>query len=90
MRPPLATLWRETVESGLLTSNFHSVNQTVSVRLKWAETEYKGRLVSIDSYMNLQLSGAEEYIDRKMTGALGEVLIRLVQKTSWGGVVPAC
>ncbi|KAK3997054.1 hypothetical protein QBC44DRAFT_364803 [Cladorrhinum sp. PSN332] len=52
------------------------VNKDVIVRLKWNETEYKGRLVSIDSYMNIQLSNTEEYIDRKLTGALGQVLIR--------------
>lgn len=54
----------------------HSVNEEVIVRLKWGQTEYKGRLVSIDSYMNIQLTGAEEYIDQKMTSALGQVLIR--------------
>jgi small nuclear ribonucleoprotein F len=54
------------------------VNKDVLVRLKWGETEYKGRLVSIDSYMNVQLSNTEEYIDQKMTGALGQVLIRWV------------
>jgi hypothetical protein len=32
--------------------------------------------VSIDSYMNIQLSGAEEWIDQKMTSVLGQVLIR--------------
>ncbi|KAH6621245.1 hypothetical protein B0J18DRAFT_369164 [Chaetomium sp. MPI-SDFR-AT-0129] len=52
------------------------VNKDVVVRLKWGETEYKGRLVSIDSYMNIQLSNTEEFIDRKFTGALGQVLIR--------------
>ncbi|KAK4133049.1 small nuclear ribonucleoprotein SmF [Trichocladium antarcticum] len=52
------------------------VNKDVVVRLKWGETEYKGRLVSIDSYMNIQLSGTEEFIDRKSTGSLGQVLIR--------------
>ncbi|KAL2759600.1 hypothetical protein ACRALDRAFT_2094925, partial [Sodiomyces alcalophilus JCM 7366] len=52
------------------------VNKDVLVRLKWGETEYKGRLVSVDSYMNIQLSGAEEYIDQKLTGSLGQVLIR--------------
>ncbi|KAK4226995.1 hypothetical protein QBC38DRAFT_479029 [Podospora fimiseda] len=52
------------------------VNKDVIVRLKWNETEYKGRLVSIDSYMNIQLSNTEEYIDRKLTGSLGQVLIR--------------
>ncbi|KAK0705167.1 LSM domain-containing protein [Lasiosphaeria hispida] len=52
------------------------VNKDVIVRLKWGETEYKGRLVSIDSYMNVQLSNTEEYIDQKLSGALGQVLIR--------------
>ncbi|KAK1772363.1 small nuclear ribonucleoprotein [Phialemonium atrogriseum] len=52
------------------------VNKDILVRLKWGETEYKGRLVSIDSYMNIQLSNTEEYIDGKSTGALGQVLIR--------------
>lgn len=52
------------------------MNEEVVVRLKWGQTEYKGRLVSIDSYMNIQLTGAEEYIDQKMTSALGQVLIR--------------
>jgi len=52
------------------------VNEEVIIRLKWGQTEYKGRLVSIDSYMNIQLSGAVEYIDHKETGTLGQVLIR--------------
>jgi small nuclear ribonucleoprotein F len=46
------------------------------VRLKWGQTEYKGTLVSVDSYMNLQLSGTEEFVDGKSTGNLGQVLIR--------------
>ncbi|KUJ23138.1 LSM-domain-containing protein [Mollisia scopiformis] len=52
------------------------VNEEVVIRLKWGQTEYKGRLVSIDSYMNIQLSGAEEWIDQEMTSVLGQVLIR--------------
>lgn len=52
------------------------VSKQVLVRLKWGEVEYKGTLVSIDSYMNLQLSGTEEYIADKPTGSLGQVLIR--------------
>ncbi|KAI9672043.1 MAG: hypothetical protein M1829_004587 [Trizodia sp. TS-e1964] len=52
------------------------VNEEVIVRLKWGQTEYKGRLVSIDSYMNIQLSETEEFIDNKSTGNLGQVLIR--------------
>ncbi|MCJ1290166.1 hypothetical protein MMC18_008431 [Xylographa bjoerkii] len=52
------------------------VNEEVIVRLKWGQTEYKGRLISVDSYMNIQLSGTEEFIDLKSTGSLGQVLIR--------------
>ncbi|KAI5462315.1 small nuclear ribonucleoprotein F [Mariannaea sp. PMI_226] len=52
------------------------VNKPIFVRLKWGEVEYKGTLVSVDSYMNLQLSGTEEYVDDKLTGSLGQVLIR--------------
>ena len=47
----------------------------VIVKLKWG-MEYKGFLVSVDSYMNLQLASTEEYIDGTFTGNLGEVLIR--------------
>jgi small nuclear ribonucleoprotein F len=46
------------------------------VRLKWGETEYKGRLVSIDSYMNIQLANAQEFIDGKFTSDVGQILIR--------------
>jgi small nuclear ribonucleoprotein F len=35
-----------------------------------------GALVSVDSYMNLQLVNTEEFIDSKFQGNLGEVLIR--------------
>ncbi|KAI9894922.1 MAG: hypothetical protein M1814_000142 [Vezdaea aestivalis] len=52
------------------------VNKEIIVRLKWGQTEYKGTLVSVDSYMNIQLSGTEEFIDNKSTGQLGQVLIR--------------
>jgi small nuclear ribonucleoprotein F len=38
--------------------------------------EYRGTLVSVDGYMNLQLADADEWVDGKSTGALGEVLIR--------------
>ncbi|BBG92859.1 small nuclear ribonucleoprotein F [Prunus dulcis] len=49
--------------------------KTVIVKLKWG-MEYKGFLVSVDSYMNLQLANTEEYIDGQSTGNLGEILIR--------------
>lgn len=54
----------------------YSVDKDIVVRLKWGGTEYKGRLVSIDSYMNIQLRDTEEFIDSKPTGTLGQVLIR--------------
>lgn len=47
----------------------------VIIKLKWG-MEYRGYLVSVDSYMNVQLANTEEYIDGKLAGALGEVLIR--------------
>jgi len=47
----------------------------VIVRLKWG-MEYKGFLVSVDGYMNLQLASTEEFINGKFAGKLGAVLIR--------------
>lgn len=38
--------------------------------------EYKGVLVSVDSFMNLLLASTEEYVDGLRTGELGEVLVR--------------
>lgn len=52
------------------------INESVIIRLKWGQTEYHGRLISVDSYMNVQLSNTEEFIDGKSTGTLGQVLIR--------------
>ncbi|KAF2881129.1 hypothetical protein ILUMI_25040 [Ignelater luminosus] len=49
--------------------------KAVVVKLKWGH-EYKGYLVSVDSYMNLQLAQTEELISGQKTGDLGEVLIR--------------
>eukprot|EP00602_Paraphysomonas_sp_CaronLab_P009753 CAMPEP_0185024410 /NCGR_PEP_ID=MMETSP1103-20130426/7469_1 /TAXON_ID=36769 /ORGANISM="Paraphysomonas bandaiensis, Strain Caron Lab Isolate" /LENGTH=78 /DNA_ID=CAMNT_0027557369 /DNA_START=43 /DNA_END=279 /DNA_ORIENTATION=+ len=47
----------------------------VIVKLKWG-MEYKGILMAVDSYMNLQLAQTEEFIDGAFAGNLGEVLIR--------------
>lgn len=47
----------------------------VIVKLKWG-IEYKGKLLSFDKYMNIQLANTEEIIDGHSTGALGEILIR--------------
>lgn len=47
----------------------------VKVKLKWG-MEYIGKLESADAYMNLLLTGTEEFIDGEMAGKLGQVLIR--------------
>ncbi|CAH7120838.1 LOC101844346 [Phodopus roborovskii] len=47
----------------------------VMVKLKWG-MEYKGYLISVDGYMNMQLANTEEYIDGALSGHLGEVLLR--------------
>ncbi|GAD91777.1 small nuclear ribonucleoprotein SmF, partial [Paecilomyces variotii No. 5] len=52
------------------------VGAELIIRLKWGQTEYKGKLESIDSYMNVLLRDTEEFIDGKNTGSLGLVLIR--------------
>ena len=54
------------------------VGTDLIIRLKWGQTEYKGTLESIDSYMNVLLRDTEEFIDGKNTGTLGLVLIRYV------------
>lgn len=41
--------------------------KAVLVKLKWGH-EYKGYLVSVDGYMNLQLANTEEHIDGQVTG----------------------
>mmetsp|Transcript_10495 Transcript_10495/g.15760 ORF Transcript_10495/g.15760 Transcript_10495/m.15760 type:complete len:108 (+) Transcript_10495:56-379(+) len=47
----------------------------VLVKLKWGH-EYRGYLKSVDSYMNLQLSSAEEFADGEFSEPLGDLLIR--------------
>ena len=44
-------------------------------KLKWGH-EYKGYLMSVDGYMNLQMAQTEEFIDGNCTGNLGDVLVR--------------
>lgn len=57
-------------------TDLRRVDKDILVRLKWGETEYKGRLVSVDMYMNLQLNNTEEFINGQSSGQLGQVLIR--------------
>lgn len=41
--------------------------KAVVIKLKWGH-EYKGYLVSVDGYMNMQLANTEEVIDGQVTG----------------------
>ncbi|CAI2348655.1 unnamed protein product [Caenorhabditis sp. 36 PRJEB53466] len=59
--------------------------KAVVCKLKWG-MEYRGVLVAVDSYMNLQLANADEYIDGNNTGNLGEILIRCNNVLYVGGV----
>jgi small nuclear ribonucleoprotein F len=52
--------------------------KTIYVKLKWG-LEYKGFLVSTDSYMNIQMANAEEWENDKSSGSLGEIFIRYVK-----------
>ncbi len=45
------------------------------VRLK-NDIEYKGRMVNVDSYMNLIMTDAEELKDGKVTEKFGRVILR--------------
>ncbi|GIX66055.1 small nuclear ribonucleoprotein F, putative [Babesia caballi] len=50
--------------------------ESVLVKLKWG-MEYKGVLKSFDSYMNIELDGAEEWENGVLKGKLGgNILIR--------------
>lgn len=45
--------------------------KAVQVKLKWGH-EYRGYLVSVDGYMNMQLANTEEFIDGQSTGMLAQ------------------
>ncbi|KAF8791879.1 small nuclear ribonucleoprotein F-like [Argiope bruennichi] len=51
------------------------VGQEINVKLKWG-MEYRGKLVCADTYMNVQLENAEEYIEGKTLAKIRKVLIR--------------
>ena len=52
-----------------------SLNKSVIVRLK-NEVEYKGKIDSVDSYMNLIMTDAEELHDGKIVGKYGRIILR--------------
>ena len=52
-----------------------SLNKSVIVRLK-NEVEYKGKIDSVDSYLNLIMTDAEELHDGKTIGKYGRIILR--------------
>ena len=52
-----------------------SLNKSVIVRLK-NEVEYKGKIDSVDSYMNLIMTDAEELHDGKTVGKYVRIILR--------------
>ncbi|KAJ5893692.1 Small nuclear ribonucleoprotein SmF [Penicillium taxi] len=65
------------------------IGTEILVRLKWGQSEYKGTLQSVDSYMNLLLHNTEEFVDGDKRSDLGIALIRcnnILYVSSWGGI----
>ena len=58
-----------------LTTLQKSTKKNVIVRLK-NDIEYKGKMVNVDSYMNLIMSDAEELKDGKAVEKFGRVILR--------------
>jgi len=58
-----------------LTTLQKNTKKSVSVRLK-NDVEYKGKIVNVDSYMNLIMSDAEEVKDGKTVEKYGRVILR--------------
>jgi len=58
-----------------LTTLQKNTKKSVIVRLK-NDVEYKGKIVDVDSYMNLIMSDAEELNDGKTVEKYGRVILR--------------
>jgi len=58
-----------------LTTLQKNIKKSVVVRLK-NDVEYKGKMVNVDSYMNLIMSDAEELKDGKVVEKFGRVILR--------------
>ena len=58
-----------------LTTLQKNTKKSVIVRLK-NDVEYKGKIVNVDSYMNLIMSDAEEVKDGKTVEKYGRVILR--------------
>ncbi len=65
----------ETTAKRPLTTLQKNTKKSVIVRLK-NDVEYKGKIVNVDSYMNLIMSDAEELNDGKTVEKYGRVILR--------------
>ena len=65
----------ETIAKRPLTTLQKYTKKSVIVRLK-NDVEYKGKIVSVDSYMNLIMTDAEEIRDGKTVEKYGRVILR--------------
>ncbi len=65
----------QTIAKRPLTTLQKHTKKNVIVRLK-NDIEYKGRMINVDSYMNLIMTDAEELKDGKTTEKFGRVILR--------------
>ena len=65
----------QTIAKRPLTTLQKYTKKSVIVRLK-NDIEYKGKMVNVDSYMNLIMTDAEELKDGKTTEKFGRVILR--------------
>ena len=65
----------QTIAKRPLTTLQKNTKKNVIVRLK-NDIEYKGRMVNVDSYMNLIMTDAEELKDGKVTEKFRRVILR--------------
>ena len=65
----------QTIAKRPLTTLQKNTKKNVIVRLK-NDIEYKGKMLNVDSYMNLIMTDAEELKDGKTTEKFGRVILR--------------
>ena len=65
----------QTIAKRPLTTLQKNTKKSVIVRLK-NDIEYKGKMINVDSYMNLIMTDAEELKNGKTTEKFGRVILR--------------
>ena len=65
----------QTIAKRPLTTLQKNTKKSVIVRLK-NDIEYKGKMVNVDSYMNLIMTDAEELKDGNVSEKFGRVILR--------------